>query len=66
MIVFLECDSCIHILLDELENMDASVTDIMDDLDSVSVGVGAIRRLNYINQTAHDLRVSSVRHVCFW
>jgi laminin alpha 3/5 len=53
-----ECDSCIHILLDEVEDLDSKVTVIMDDLDSVSVGVGAIRRLEAINNTAHNLRNS--------
>ena len=55
---FAECDSCVHLLLDDVEVMDHSITTISKDLDSVSVGVGAIRRLERINNTVIQLRVN--------
>ena len=53
-----ECDSCIHLLLDDLGIMDHNVSTIVGELEHVSVGVGAIRRLDQINGTVHQLRVS--------
>ncbi len=52
-----ECDSCVHLLLDDVLILDHNITIISKDLDSVSVGVGAMRRLDNINRTVALLRV---------
>ena len=56
---FSECDTCVTLLLDDLDILDHNITHAIEDLDSVAVGAGAIRRLERINQTIHDLTVSS-------
>ena len=38
--------------------MDHNVSTIVGELEHVSVGVGAIRRLDQISETVHQLRVS--------
>ena len=46
-----------NLLIDDVEFLDHNLTLIMKDLDSVSVGVGAMRRLERINNTVYELRV---------
>ncbi|XP_077867614.1 laminin subunit alpha-5-like, partial [Saccoglossus kowalevskii] len=50
-----ECDSCVTLLLDEMDVMDYNVSDAIDDLTGVSVGVDAVKRLMKINDTAYEL-----------
>lgn len=54
---FPECDNCIHLLLDDMEFIDVNVTNMIEELESVSVGQGAIRKLEEFNRTVHELRV---------
>lgn len=52
-----ECDGCIHLLLDEIDFMEYNLTAMIYELDSVSVGVNTLKRLNKINSTVYELRV---------
>lgn len=56
-IYFLACDSCVHILLDDVEALQRSTTNLSTTLESVSVGMSANNRLEEINQAAINLRV---------
>lgn len=51
------CDSCVHILLDDVEALQRSTTNLSTTLESVSVGMSANNRLEEINQAAINLRV---------
>ena len=55
-----ECDSCVHLLLDDVDMLDQNITEVSEDLDSVSVGVGAMRRLDRIEEEVATLRVRRV------
>lgn len=55
--IFLACDSCVHILLDDVEALQRSTTNLSITLESVSVGMSANNRLEEINQAAINLRV---------
>ena len=46
-----------NLLIDDVVILDHNVTTIMHELESVSVGVTAMRRLEKINSTVHELRV---------
>ncbi|XP_022314761.2 laminin subunit alpha-like [Crassostrea virginica] len=50
------CDSCVHILLDDVEGLQRSTADLSSTLESVSVGMSANNRLEEINQSAINLR----------
>lgn len=50
------CDSCVHILLDDVEALQRSTTNLSTTLESVSVGMSANNRLEEINQAAINLR----------
>ena len=52
-----ECDTCVTLLLDDLTILDHNITTALEDLDSIAVGAGAIRRLERINMTVAELRV---------
>lgn len=49
------CDSCVHILLDDVEALQRSTTNLSITLESVSVGMSANNRLEEINQAAINL-----------
>lgn len=51
------CDSCVHILLDDVEALQRSTTNLSTTLESVSVGMSANNRLEEINKAAINLRV---------
>jgi laminin alpha 3/5 len=51
-----ECDSCVHLLVDDTEYILGNVSTMIRDLSSISVGVLAVRRLEKINQTVYELR----------
>ena len=57
-----ECDSCVHLLLDEVEHLDINITEIKKDLKYLSVGVNAIKRLESANRTVYELRVSTLNN----
>ncbi|XP_053393780.1 laminin subunit alpha-like isoform X2 [Mercenaria mercenaria] len=50
-----ECDTCTHNLLDDMEVLDADITDVQSGLQTVSIGVEAMRRLDVVNQTIEAL-----------
>lgn len=52
-----ECDNCVHLLLDDIEELDSNVTIIRKDLNTISVGAWALVRLQKINETVYQLRV---------
>lgn len=52
----LECDNCIHLLMDDIEFLDRNVTTMRRELDSISVGILAFQRLEKINRTVAELR----------
>jgi hypothetical protein len=54
----LECDTCTHNLLDDMEYLDTDITVVQEGLQTVSIGVEAMRRLDVVNQSVFDLRVS--------
>ena len=57
MLLIAACDSCVHILLDDVEGLQRSTADLSSTLESVSVGMSANNRLEEINQSAINLRV---------
>ena len=59
----LECDYCIHLLLDDLDVLRRNFSIVERELNQVSVGVGAYNRLSQINNTVAELRVSNSHKV---
>lgn len=53
------CDNCVHILLDDLDFLQRNMTGVGGNLESVSAGVTALRRLEDINSTVVEYKVSS-------
>ena len=53
----IECDYCIHLLLDDLDVLDRNVSTVRRQLADVSVGVAAFNRLAQYNNTVTELRV---------
>lgn len=51
-----ECDNCVHLLVDDVEILEYNVSSMKLELESVSVGVLAVRRLEKINSTVAELR----------
>jgi len=51
-----ECDNCVHLLVDDTEVLERNVSVMIRDLNSISVGVLAMRRLERINNTVNQLR----------
>lgn len=51
-----ECDNCVHLLVDDTEILERNVSVMIRDLNSISVGVLAMRRLERINNTVFQLR----------
>ena len=52
-----ECDSCVHLLVDDVELLERNLSSMVRRLDNINVGVLALRRLHHINITAtSDLR----------
>ncbi|KAK3091660.1 hypothetical protein FSP39_021617 [Pinctada imbricata] len=51
-----ECDSCVHILLDDVEVLERNISRLSINLESVSIGVTAFKRLEDINNTVYELR----------
>ncbi len=43
--------------MDDMDAMDINITAIMQELDTVAVGVGAKIALDRVNETVHELRV---------
>ena len=52
--------------MDDLTILDYNITRAMEDLDSVAVGAGAIRRLERINRTVAELRVGLLYNMVEW
>ncbi|XP_077991288.1 laminin subunit alpha-5-like [Glandiceps talaboti] len=50
------CDDCVNILLDEVEILNHNISEVGDNLHDISVGVGALKRLEQINETAYELK----------
>ncbi|XP_070555377.1 laminin subunit alpha-like [Ptychodera flava] len=50
------CDECVTVLVDDVAVMTSNVTDTIDSIRDVSVGVDAYRKLQKLNETAWDLR----------
>ncbi len=53
-----ECDSCIHLLLDDAEFIEYNLDRMILELRNISIGAEAVERLSRINITVHRLRVS--------
>ena len=53
-----ECDSCVNLLIDDIEILDRDITRMILELGNVSTVVLALRRLEQINNTVYELRVS--------
>ena len=51
-----ECDSCVHLLVDDVELLEHNVTTMIERLEDVSVGVLAMRRLQRLNASVIELR----------
>ena len=58
--IFIECDSCIHLLLDEISYQEYNLTEMIEELRDISVGYLTIRKLQEINSTVYFLRVRLV------
>lgn len=56
-ILLSECDSCVHLLLDDMDYLHRNITMMMSDLESVSVGVRTVRRLEEIKKAVNELGV---------
>jgi len=54
--VCVECDSCVHLLVDDVELLEHNVTSMIDSLENINVGVLAMRRLQRINTSVIELR----------
>jgi len=54
--VCLECDSCVHLLVDDAELLSHNITTMIQSLENINVGVLAMRRLQRINSTVIELR----------
>jgi len=54
--VCVECDSCVHLLVDDVELLEHNLTSMVRSLDNINVGVLAMRRLQRINVSVTDLR----------
>ena len=52
-----ECDTCTHNLLDDMDYLDMNISDVQDGLQTVSIGVFAMRRLDNVNKTVIELQV---------
>ena len=51
-----ECDNCVHLLVDDSEELERNLSSTIRELNSISVGVLAMRRLERINSTIAELR----------
>ena len=51
-----ECDSCVHLLVDDVELLEHNITTMVQSLENINVGVLAMRRLNRINVTVIELQ----------
>lgn len=58
MFLYTECDSCVNLLLDDVEILNYNLTIMSHELKNISAGVLALLRLERINNTVHELRVS--------
>lgn len=54
--VCVECDSCVHLLVDDTEVLEHNITTMIRSLDNINVGVLAMRRLHRINVSVTELR----------
>ena len=52
-----------HLLLDDMDYLDRNITVMMEDLESVSVGVRTVRRLEDIKNAVRELGVSCLPHL---
>lgn len=52
-----ECDNCVHILIDDVEALNAEMSGLTANLEGVSAGVSAHNRLKKINETVFEYRV---------
>jgi len=55
-VVVSECDSCVHLLVDDVESLELNLTTMVHRLENINVGVLALRRLQRINVSVVDLR----------
>ena len=51
-----ECDSCVHLLVDDVELLEHNITTMVRSLENINVGVLAMRRLQRINVTVIEQR----------
>ena len=51
-----ECDSCVHLLVDDVELLSHNLTTMILSLENINVGVLAMRRLQRINATVIERR----------
>ena len=51
-----ECDNCVHILIDDVEALNAEMSGLTANLEGVSAGVSAHNRLKKINETVFEYR----------
>ncbi|BFY99968.1 hypothetical protein BsWGS_03008 [Bradybaena similaris] len=51
-----ECDYCVHLLIDDLDSLNADVLVISRQLGEVSIGVGAFNKLSYYNDSIKAFR----------
>lgn len=58
--LFSECDTCIDNLLDDLEALDSEMYGVADGLQTVSIGIAAMRRLESANTSVFTFQVSVI------
>lgn len=51
-----ECDSCIHLLIDDIEILDRNVTSMREELENVTMGVQAFKKLESVNISIIELQ----------
>jgi len=51
-----ECDSCVHLLVDDVELLEHNISTMVRSLENVNVGVLAMRRLDRINVSVTEIR----------
>lgn len=55
-----ECDSCVHLLLDDMMVLERQLADAERELSNITISYLAYKRLSQINDTVIELQVRSI------
>lgn len=66
LILFSECDPCVHGLLDTTDVLQVMIDPTMEEMKDVSLSYFANKRLHNVNRTADTLRVSYFTNTILW